>query len=216
MICSFLAAAPGRRPRRRLCCWGSPVLRVGFRDGRNPTHARFCGVSLLAAAKLQCSASSLEFLPLLFFGVSSSPRAGAYAGRKTGVHAPCETSTVGIRGRRPRKKNIIAHFGQAGVVRFIRPAQAVCGRARPRKRLPTTPVTEILLTRHSWTARTRGSTQFDLPAAYHLDSSYIVASRFPTPCTRSASTHEQPCTTTGPQEGEKGLDGRVSHVRRAI
>ena len=49
----FFSRRAPRRPRRPQCCWGSPVLRVGFRDGRNPTHARFCGVSLLAAAKLQ-------------------------------------------------------------------------------------------------------------------------------------------------------------------
>ena len=188
-------------------------MRVGFRDGRNPTHARFCGVSLLAAAKLQ-QLLHLSFCPY-FLGSPSLALALTLAANTRG-HAPCEASSVGIRGRVRAKNNIIAHFGQARRTRFIRPAQAVCGRARPRKRLPTTPVTEILLTRHSWTARTRGSTQFDLPAAYHLDSSYIVASRYPTPCNQSASTHEQPRERWRPQAREKGLDWRVSHVRRAI
>ena len=51
MICSFLAGRPGRdRPNAagaaRFCEWV-------FVMGETHTHARFCGVSLLAAAKLQ-------------------------------------------------------------------------------------------------------------------------------------------------------------------
>ena len=86
MICSFLAA-----PRRQ-CCWGSPVLRVGFRDGRNPTHARFCGVSLLAAAKLQ----QLLHLSFAHFGGGLPSLALALlVNKKTRGHAPCETSPWG-------------------------------------------------------------------------------------------------------------------------
>ena len=77
MICSFLAGRPGRdRPNAagaaRFCEWV-------FVMGETHTHARFCGVSLLAAAKLQ-QLLHLSFCPY-FFGVTL-PRAGAYTEQK--------------------------------------------------------------------------------------------------------------------------------------
>ena len=77
MICSFLAGRPAGRDganaagAARFCEW---VFVMG-----DPTHARFCGVSLLAAAKLQ-QLLHLSFCPY-FFGVTL-PRAGAYTEQK--------------------------------------------------------------------------------------------------------------------------------------
>ena len=106
-------------------------------------------------------------------------------------------------------KKLISSFGACGGACALYVAQAVCGRARPRKRLPTSPVTRGQITndRIADTARTRGSTQFDLPAAYPLDSSYIVTSRFPAPCTRSASTHEQPASQPDRKKARRAWTG---------
>ena len=92
MICSFLAGRPGRdRPNAagaaRFCEWV-------FVMGETHTHARFCGVSLLAAAKLQ-QLLHLSFCPY-FFGFPA-PALALILNKKTRGHAPCETSSAGMR-----------------------------------------------------------------------------------------------------------------------
>ena len=76
MICSFLAGRPAGRDgpnaagAARFCEW---VFVMG------EPHARFCGVSLLAAAELQ-QLLHLSFCPYFFGGFPL--RAGAYNRRK--------------------------------------------------------------------------------------------------------------------------------------
>ena len=165
MICSFLASPPAATAPDMPAAWGGPVLRVGFRDGK--PHARAVLRSEPTSRSRAPAASSLEFCPY-FFGVSP-PRAGAYKTAK-GVHAPCETCSAGDAWRGVRAKKLIAHFGQAASCALYALRKHSAAARDREKGFPQPTVTEILLTRHSWTARTRGSTQFDLPAAYHLDS----------------------------------------------
>ena len=97
----FLAGAPADRDPAPILR-GSLVFCSWFLHGRKATHARFCGVSLLAAAKLQ-QLLHLSFCPY-FFGFPA-PALALILNKKTRGHAPCETSSAGMRAGVCANKN---------------------------------------------------------------------------------------------------------------
>ena len=97
MICSFLAAPPAATAPIRL---GQPgVLRVGSSWGKSDERGVLWHEP---TSRSRAPAAHLSFCPY-FFGFAR-PALALMPAASTRIHAPCETSSVGIRGRVRVKK----------------------------------------------------------------------------------------------------------------